>query len=65
MYSKHTKEATTAFYADFEKECRDLDAYFKGKIGTPKVEVILLLLPVSCKDELNTALDKRLKAYQE
>jgi len=63
LFKNHT-DATKAFFTDFEKECKDLHAHFISKKIVTNVEVILLLLPVPCKDELNTALHNRLKAFQ-
>ncbi len=57
-------DATAAFFADFTKECKGLQAYFEKKKMISDVEIILLLLPVSDKDELNQALHNRLKAFQ-
>ena len=60
-HSSLTKEYVVAF----EEECSALNNHFqKHKIKT-NVEVILLLLPVPSKDELNKELDKRLKAMQK
>ncbi len=53
------------FIAAFEDECRTLHSHFQGQKIKTTVEVILLLLPVPSKDELNTELDKRLKAMQK
>ena len=63
IYKNH-KDATQAFLADFDKECRGLHAHFNGKEIKTDVEIILLLLPVSDKDELNQALHNKLKAFQ-
>jgi hypothetical protein len=58
-------DATTSFFADFTKECKELQTYFEKKKPKTDVEIILLLLPVSNKDELNHALHNRLKAFQK
>ncbi len=56
---------TQEYIAAFENECRELHNHFKNKKIKTNVEVILLLLPVPSKDELNAELDKRLKAMQK
>jgi len=63
LYKKHT-DATKAFLSDFDKECRELNNHFNKKKLKTNVEIILLLLPVSDKDELNQALHNKLKAFQ-
>ncbi|WP_163397358.1 HamA C-terminal domain-containing protein [Flavobacterium fluviatile] len=55
---------TDDYFAALEKECRELFEIFNGKVETD-VELLLLLLPVPCKDELNTELDSRLKNMQK
>lgn len=64
LFKHHTAD-TAAYFADFEKECQELDNIFLHHKPRTPVEVILMLLPVPCKDELNTELDKRLKAMQQ
>jgi hypothetical protein len=61
---KNHNDATKAFLADFDSECKGLHAHFEEKKIKTDVEVILLLLPVSDKDELNQALHNKLKAFQ-
>ncbi len=62
---KTYQEASASFVKDFNTECRGLFKYFdENKIST-NVEIVLLLLPVSDKDELNKALDEKLKAFQK
>lgn len=63
LYKKHN-DATKEFFDDFVKECTDLQTHFISKKIQTNVEIILLLLPVSDKDELNTTLHTRLKAFQ-
>lgn len=58
------KEASKAFFNDFTQECQSLYTRFSSKNIKTNVEILLLLLPVPCKDELNTALDRKLKAFQ-
>jgi hypothetical protein len=54
---------TDLYFEALEKECRDLFDVFSNKVNT-EVELLLLLLPVPCKDELNKELDVRLKHMQ-
>jgi hypothetical protein len=64
LFKNHSDD-TPAYFDDFHQECEELNQLFlKHKPDTP-VEIILMLLPVPCKDELNTELDKRLKAMQQ
>lgn len=63
LFNNHV-EATKDFFDAFAKECKGLYDHFESKKITTNVEIILLLLPVSCKDELNTELHNRLKAFQ-
>jgi hypothetical protein len=65
LFKSH-KEANESFFKDFVSECKELKKLFEEKkieIAT-NIEVILLLLPVSNKDELNSALHEKLKAFQ-
>jgi len=55
---------TDEYFTALEKECRELSNVFKDKVDTD-VELLLLLLPVPCKDELNKELDVRLKHMQK
>jgi hypothetical protein len=61
---KNHKDATADFFGDFKKESEELHSYFEKKKIKTSVDVILLLLPVSNRDELNQALYDRLKAFQ-
>jgi hypothetical protein len=63
LYKTHN-EASKAFFSDFDNECRGLHAHFEAKKIKTNIEIILLLLPVSDKDELNKALHNKLKAFQ-
>lgn len=60
----HCQE-TDEYIKDFTAECRDLEKEFQSKNIRTNLEVILMLLPVYDKDELNSELDKRLKAMQQ
>ena len=63
LFNNHV-EATKDFFDAFTKECKGLYDHFESKKIATNVEIILLLLPVSCKDELNTELHNKLKAFQ-
>lgn len=62
IFKKHS-DNTKHFLDDFKNECLRLNGKFRKDIKT-SVQIILLLLPVPDKDELNTELDKRLKSMQ-
>jgi hypothetical protein len=51
------------YFEALEKECRTLFDTFSSKVDTD-VELLLLLLPVPNKDELNSQLDSKLKHMQ-
>lgn len=55
---------TEDYFAELNAECNELNEIFKNKKPDSDVEIILLLLPVPNKDELNQELDRRLKAMQ-
>ncbi len=63
LFKKHNNE-TNEYLKDFEEECRKLKATFDSKNITTNIDVILLLLPVPDKDELNKLLDEKLKTIQ-
>jgi hypothetical protein len=60
----HNKE-TQQYIQDFIAECKNLEKEFQSKKIKTDLEVVLMLLPVYDKDELNKELDKRLKAMQQ
>lgn len=63
LFQSHQTE-TEEYLNEFISECQGLhDEFNKVKIDTD-VEIILMLLPVPDKDELNSELDKRLKNMQ-
>ncbi len=63
IFKTHTQESDE-YLKDFESECRSLKQLFdKNNIST-NVDVLLLLLPVPNKDELNRLLDEKLKHMQ-
>ena len=64
LFTKHNNE-TKEYFEDFEKEIFELFKHFNKHKPDTKVEIILLLLPVPDKDELNSELDKRLKHMQQ
>lgn len=64
IFDAHTSE-TKEYLAAFENECRGLKDEFDKKAIKTSIEVILLLLPVPDKDELNKELDTRLKRMQQ
>lgn len=63
LFSNHNEE-TIPYTEDFRKECLALHDEFNKKKPTTNLEIILLLLPVPDKDELNKELDAKLKAMQ-
>jgi len=63
LFTSHNDE-TQQYINDFKKECEALHDEFNRKKPASNLEIMLLLLPVPDKDELNTELDARLKAMQ-
>jgi hypothetical protein len=64
IFTKHSSESQQ-YLDDFKTECTKLATEFQTKRPTiSSIEVILMLLPVPDKDELNKELDIRLKAMQ-
>ncbi|MFL6374283.1 MAG: DUF1837 domain-containing protein [Pyrinomonadaceae bacterium] len=57
-------EETDEYCTNFVEECRQLFGAFSTGIGNTSTEVILLLLPVPDKDELNRLLYGRLDAMR-
>lgn len=64
LFETHTEESE-AYFSDFEKEMRALLDHFEDKCIQTDVELLLMLLPVESKSELNSALDDRLRAMQK
>lgn len=62
IFNSHD-DNSKAYFDALEFECRELFKTFKSNVST-NVELILLLLPVPNKDELNKELDERLKHMQ-
>ncbi|QNF33930.1 DUF1837 domain-containing protein [Adhaeribacter swui] len=63
LFKKHDCEDQLYLNA-FINECNSLHGEFTKLNTATNVEIILMLLPVPDKNELNTELDKRLKAMQ-
>lgn len=63
LFTNHNNE-TQQYIDDFIKECKSLHEQFNRKKPSSNLEIILLLLPVPDKDELNRELDTRLKSMQ-
>lgn len=63
IFKDHSSE-TAQYLKIFEQECRNLDKEFLNQKIQTNIDVVLMLLPIPSKDELNTELDKRLKAMQ-
>lgn len=63
LFGSHHGE-TQHYFDDFKKECEALHDEFNRKKPLSNLEIVLLLLPVPDKDELNEELDARLKAMQ-
>lgn len=63
LFNKHV-DNTEDYFEELKAECNELNEIFKNKKPHSDVEIILLLLPVPNKDELNEELDRRLKAMQ-
>ncbi|MCB0395855.1 MAG: DUF1837 domain-containing protein [Flavobacteriales bacterium] len=53
------------YFAEFEKECKQLKEEFDNEVTTTDIDIILLLLPVKSKPELVDELHKRLTNMQE
>lgn len=62
-YKNHNEE-TKQFINDFLSECNNLNGIFNNNLISTDIEIILMLLPVPDKDELNSALDMKLKNMQ-
>lgn len=59
------KDNTLDYFKEFENECIALLDEFNKKKPNSNLEIILLLLPIQDKDELNKTLDEKLKAMQK
>jgi hypothetical protein len=64
LFVNHNDE-TQQYIDEFKDECEALHDEFNKKKPASNLEVVLLLLPVPDKDELNKELDARLKAMQK
>jgi len=68
IFSKYDNEKDPAFIEDFEKEIYALKQYFDSNNSHPwktKLNIILLLFPVKCKNELVRKLHERLFKMKE
>lgn len=63
LYKSHNCESEQ-YICDFIKECDSLKKTYQNKTIHTDVDVILMVLPVPDKDELNYELDQRLKGMQ-
>lgn len=63
IFKSHIDQ-TKEYLEAFEKECRELKAEFDKKNIHTNLEIILMLLPVPSKDDLNTEFHKRLNSAQ-
>ncbi len=63
LFKDHTRDSREYIRA-FTDECKKLHASLQRKTIHTNLDIILMLLPVPCKDSLNTELDRRLKAMQ-
>lgn len=63
IFDNHN-DNTNEYFEELEKECKKHFNTFQANVNTD-VELLLLLLPVPNKDELNSELDKRLKNMQK
>jgi hypothetical protein len=61
MYDDNTPQ----YFSDFINECDKLNAAFVKHKPPIQTEIILMLLPVPSKDDLNKEIDRRLKAMQK
>jgi hypothetical protein len=63
IFSAHS-DNSAEYFAAFETECRELFREFESCRIQTDCDVVLLTLPVPCKNELNDEVHKRLKAMQ-
>jgi hypothetical protein len=63
IYKSHSDE-TKEYLEEFEKECRELKKEFDSKNIHTNLEIILMLLPVPDKDDLNNKFHERLNNAQ-
>jgi hypothetical protein len=64
LFANHT-DNTPQYFKEFEQDCRAILTEFDTKRVQTDCDVILMTLPVPCKNELNAELDKRLKHMQK
>lgn len=63
LFKNHNME-TQAYLDDFKAECMALHEEFNNSQAISNLEIILMLLPIPNKDDLNRELDLKLKAMQ-
>ena len=63
LFQRHSGN-TKDYFKDFTNECHKLHDKFRKKALGKDIEILLFLMPVADKDELNSALHNRLKAMQ-
>ena len=63
IFKKHCNE-TEEYIKDFRRECQTLNQEFNDRKIKTSIEVILMLLPVPDKNELNKKLHERLRNMQ-
>lgn len=63
LFKDHS-DNTEAYFQCFENDCRKVLEEFERKRIKTSCDVILMTLPVPCKNQLNAELDKRLKHMQ-
>lgn len=67
-FTKHNDETTQEFIADYEREVKELKKYFDDNNDHPlrtHINIILILFPVRCKNELIKKLHYKLSLLQE
>ncbi len=67
-FTKYDDENLQEFIEDYEKEVRELKKYFDENNDHPlktNLNIILLLFPVKCKNELVRRMHKKLYLLQE
>ncbi len=68
LFSKYDDEKIEEFIKSYEKEVNEMKEHFDNKNNHPfkkKLNIILILFPVKCKDELVKRMHKKLSLLQE
>jgi hypothetical protein len=66
-FKKYNNETLSAFIRDYEKEANELKKYFDENNDHPlktNLNIILLLFPVRCKNELVRRMHEKLEQLQ-